>query len=89
MASIRKNRRPLSKSPPAEIIHGILNLWQGKKKNADVVLVLDISGSMNDDGKLANAKVGARQLDRSHDDGDSFSLLPFSNALPGPRRTFR
>ena len=65
--------------PQAEIIHGILNLWQAKKKNSDVVLVLDISGSMNDEGKLASAQLGARQLIGQMSDGDNFSLLPFSN----------
>ncbi len=65
--------------PPADLIHGILNLWQAKKKNAEVVLVLDISGSMNDEGKLASAKIGARQLIDQMSDGDNFSLLPFSN----------
>ena len=67
--------------PSADIIHSIMTLWQGQKKNAEVVLVLDISGSMNDEGKLPSAKVGARQLIDLMTDSDTFSLLPFSNTL--------
>lgn len=65
--------------PSADIIHGILGLWQGQKKNAEVALAMDVSGSMNDEGKLANAKIGARQLIDLMGDNDLFSLLPFSN----------
>ncbi len=65
--------------PSADLIHSILDLWQSKKKEADVVLVLDISGSMNDEHKLENAKLGARQLVNMLSDADMFSLLPFSN----------
>src|SRR5215831_5770932 len=35
--------------PAVPVIDAILNLWQQKKKAANVVLVLDTSGSMNDD----------------------------------------
>ena len=34
------------------MIHGIIDLWQERKKNAEVVLVIDTSGSMRDDDKL-------------------------------------
>jgi Ca-activated chloride channel family protein len=74
-----KEPKTTLETPSAEIIHGILNLWQVQKKSAEVVLVMDISGSMNDDAKLENAKIGARQLVELMNDGDTFSLLPFSN----------
>jgi len=45
------------------------------------VLVLDTSGSMNDDGKIQNAREGAKQLVQLLDDGDTFSFLPFSSEL--------
>jgi len=44
------------------VIDAILNLWQAKKKAANVVLVMDTSGSMNDDGKIQSAREGAKQL---------------------------
>ena len=40
----------------------ILKLFEQKKKAANVVLVLDTSGSMNDDRKIQNAREGAKQL---------------------------
>ncbi len=65
--------------PSPDLINNILQLWQERKKNAEIVLVLDTSGSMNEDQKMDNAKAGAKQLISLLSDGDSFSLLPFSN----------
>ena len=65
--------------PNAEMIHGIIDLWQERKKNAEVVLVIDTSGSMRDDSKLDNAKLGGRQLISLMNNNDVFSLLPFNN----------
>ena len=48
--------------PSAQVMDGILTLWSQRKKPADVVLVLDTSGSMNDDSKIQNAREGAKQL---------------------------
>jgi len=67
--------------PSAGVIDGILSLWRQKKKGAEVVLVLDTSGSMNDDHKIENARDGAKQLVSLLADNDTFSLLPFSTTL--------
>jgi len=67
--------------PAVPVIDSILNLWQQKKKSANVVLVLDTSGSMNDDQKIQNAREGARQLVSLLSDGDHLSLLPFNNKV--------
>src|SRR5215831_19137532 len=67
--------------PAVPVIDAILNLWQQKKKAANVVLVLDTSGSMNDDQKIQNAREGARQLVSLLSDGDHLSLLPFNNKV--------
>jgi Ca-activated chloride channel family protein len=67
--------------PSSEVINAILQLWKGEKKHSNVVLVLDTSGSMADEGKMASAKEGAKQLVQLLDDGDSFSFLPFSSEL--------
>lgn len=67
--------------PPADVIARIEQTWQAsEKKPADVVLVLDTSGSMSEDAKLDNAKVGARQLVKLLGDKDTFSMLSFSDA---------
>jgi Ca-activated chloride channel family protein len=64
--------------PPVPVIHSILNLWQRKKKAANIVLVLDTSGSMNDNQKIQNARQGAKQLVNLLSVNDRLSLLPFS-----------
>jgi Ca-activated chloride channel homolog len=65
--------------PPADVINGILEVWRSQKKHSNVVLVLDTSGSMNDEGKMHNAREGAKQLVQLLDDDDTFSFLPFSS----------
>jgi Ca-activated chloride channel homolog len=67
--------------PAVPVMDAILNLWQQKKKAANVVLVLDTSGSMNDDRKIQNAREGAKQLVSLLSDGDHFSLLPFNTQI--------
>jgi Ca-activated chloride channel family protein len=67
--------------PPADVINSVLQVWKQDKKNADVVLVLDTSGSMNEDQKIQNAREGAKQLVSMLDDSDTFSLLPFSTHM--------
>jgi Ca-activated chloride channel family protein len=65
--------------PSVPVIDSILNLWQQKKKSANVVLVMDTSGSMNDDRKIQNAREGAKQLVALLSDNDRLSLLPFNS----------
>ncbi len=64
--------------PAVEVIDRILKLWQTKKKTSEVVLVLDTSGSMNEQGKLENAKRGAKQFISIMSDADTLSFLPFN-----------
>lgn len=45
--------------PTAEVMHRALALWAQHKKRADVVLALDVSGSMQDEGKWNAARAGA------------------------------
>src|SRR5262245_8988655 len=68
--------------PTVPVMDAILKLWQQKKKAANVVLVMDTSGSMNDDRKIQNAREGARQLVNLLSEGDRLSLLLF-NDKPG------
>jgi Ca-activated chloride channel family protein len=65
--------------PAVPVMDAILNLWQQKKKAANVVLVMDTSGSMNDNGKIQNAREGAKQLVNLLSEGDRLSLLPFNS----------
>jgi Ca-activated chloride channel homolog len=65
--------------PSVPVMDAILNLWQEKKKSANVVLVLDTSGSMNENQKIQNAREGASQLVTLLSGGDRLSLLPFNS----------
>ena len=67
--------------PPADVINSVLESWKEHKKSADVVLVLDTSGSMNEEQKMQNAREGAKQLVSMLDESDTFSLLPFSTRM--------
>jgi Ca-activated chloride channel homolog len=44
--------------PAADVIVTAKNTWAQNRKRADIVLVVDVSGSMEDDGKLDQAKAG-------------------------------
>ena len=67
--------------PSVPVMDAILKLWQQKKKAANVVLVMDTSGSMNDNHKIENAREGAKQLVALLSDGDRLSLLPFNSKI--------
>jgi Ca-activated chloride channel family protein len=67
--------------PSVDVINALLELWKTEKKHSNIALVLDTSGSMNEESKMQNAKVGAKQLVQMLDDGDTFSFLPFSSEL--------
>ncbi|BAP55252.1 von Willebrand factor type A [Thioploca ingrica] len=66
--------------PPAYIIREILTLWNERKKNANVVLALDISGSMMGD-KLNHARQGALKFLQALGDSDNVSLLTFNHEI--------
>lgn len=65
--------------PSVPVMQAVQDLWKERKKKANVVLVLDTSGSMKEEDKMANAKNGARQLINLLGGSDHFSLLPFND----------
>jgi Ca-activated chloride channel family protein len=65
--------------PSVEVMDAVIRLWREHKKHANVVLVFDTSGSMQDNGKMPNAKSGAKQLIAALDAADHLSILPFSS----------
>ncbi len=64
--------------PSVEVVNAALDAWKANKKRSDVALVLDVSGSMNSDGKIVDARGGALELINLLGDNDRFSLLPFN-----------
>lgn len=67
--------------PSVPVMDAVLKLFEEKKKGANIVLVLDTSGSMNDDHKIQNAREGAKQLVNLLSPGDRLSLLPFNTKI--------
>jgi len=67
--------------PPVPVMDAILKLFDQKKKAANVVLILDTSGSMNEDQKIQNAREGAKQLVNLLSPGDRLSLVPFNTRI--------
>ena len=67
--------------PSVPVMDAILKLFDLHKKAANVVLVLDTSGSMNDDKKIQNAREGAKQLVNLLSPGDRLSLVPFNTKI--------
>lgn len=65
--------------PAVDVIDAALELFKKNKKRSAVTLVLDVSGSMNEGGKIENARDGAAQLVRLLDGEDTLSILPFNN----------
>ena len=76
-----KEPQTVLEEPGAEILNATLNLWKQRKKTSDVTLVVDTSGSMNDDGKIQNAKAGALEFLDLLGDADTFSLIPFNSQI--------
>ena len=64
--------------PSAAVLNDALAMWRSAKKPAHVTLVLDLSGSMNDDGKIDGAKAAAKTFINALDQRDECSLLVFN-----------
>lgn len=64
--------------PSVTVMNEIKQLWYQQKRHANVVLVLDTSGSMSGE-KMDNARKGAVQLLDMLGEADNFSLLSFNS----------
>lgn len=65
--------------PPVATIDAVQSLWVSNKKRVDVMVVLDVSGSMQEEGRLEQAKQALRDFITQLDDEDGFGLTIFSN----------
>jgi len=66
--------------PSSEVVNAIQHQWDSEeKKPADIALVLDTSGSMQEESKMPNAKAGAKQLVSLLSGKDDFSLISFNS----------
>ncbi len=67
--------------PSVETMDAITRLWQQQKKRSNVTLVMDVSGSMNDNGRMVSARTGAQEFVKMLGDEDTFRLLPFNSTV--------
>jgi Ca-activated chloride channel family protein len=67
--------------PGADVMNDILALWRKHKKHSNVIVVLDKSGSMGEESRMVNAKIGGNEMVNMLHDEDLFSLLAFSDDM--------
>jgi Ca-activated chloride channel homolog len=83
-----KQPQTLLEVPSGAVLEKLIAVWQTAKKASDVIMVFDISGSMN--GKpLAEAKQGAKAFLGTLHERDDVSLIFFNgNVFPtiGPKK---
>jgi Ca-activated chloride channel family protein len=65
--------------PSVPVIEAVQSVWAANKKRVDVLAVLDVSGSMQEEGRLEQAKVALRDFVNTLSDDDGFGLITFSN----------
>ena len=78
-------------TPPApDVLARIKKAWFENRKAANIMLVVDTSGSMNNEGKLAHAKQGLQGFLRQLSPRDRVGLIAFSSGVHSvvPMRPF-
>ncbi|NJL33130.1 MAG: VWA domain-containing protein [Chloroflexaceae bacterium] len=66
--------------PDAEVTQAVRELWGENKKRVEVQVVLDISGSMNDEGRLNSAKQALSTFIGQLADEDELGIITFSDS---------
>jgi Ca-activated chloride channel homolog len=66
--------------PRADVMHAILGAWNANKKRSNLTLVFDVSGSMQQERRIDNARTGALEFIKLLHDADEFALLTFNNS---------
>lgn len=71
----------LLEMPSPAVIAAARDLWAGNKKQSDITLVIDVSGSMKDEEKMKYAREGAAQFVKALGDADTLSVMTFNNTI--------
>ncbi len=66
--------------PKPDVLAAIRSVWAENKKRVDVMAVLDVSGSMEDEARLEQAKTALRIFIEQLQDDDGFGLTIFSDS---------
>ena len=68
-------------SPSVETLYAVQDLWQSARKDINLVMLLDVSGSMAGQ-KMDNMREAAVQFVEQMGDDDFLSIIAFSHELP-------
>ncbi|NJL05900.1 MAG: VWA domain-containing protein [Chloroflexaceae bacterium] len=71
--------RTLLEVPDTNVLRAIQEVWGTTKKRVEVQIVVDISGSMDDEARLMNAKRAIRDFIDQLDDEDHVGIIVFSD----------
>lgn len=71
--------KTLLEVPRPDVLNAIRGIWVQNKKRVDVMAVLDVSGSMEDEQRLEQAKEALRIFVEQLQDDDGFGLTIFSD----------
>jgi Ca-activated chloride channel homolog len=67
--------------PEPKVLARIKQVWRSDRKPANVAIVVDVSGSMQDEGKLAHAQEGLRVFLRQFSPRDRVGLVTFADRV--------
>ena len=67
--------------PKVEVMEAIREVWQANRRQTSITLVFDTSGSMNDNDRMTNARLGAKTFAEKLSDRDFLSIVPFSTKV--------
>jgi Ca-activated chloride channel family protein len=65
--------------PDAEVTQAVRDLWSENKKRVEVQVVLDVSGSMNEESRLERAKEALNIFIEQLSDDDQLGIITFSD----------
>jgi Ca-activated chloride channel family protein len=68
-------------APSVQTIYAVQDLWQSARKDVNLVMLLDVSGSMAGQ-KIDNMRDAAVQFVEQMGDDDFITIIPFSHELP-------
>src|SRR5262249_26424544 len=67
--------------PEPKVLATIKHLWRADRKPANVAIVVDVSGSMQDEAKLAHVQEGLRMFLRQFSPRDRVGLVTFAGGV--------
>ncbi|MFN2224021.1 MAG: substrate-binding domain-containing protein [Chloroflexota bacterium] len=68
-------------APSVQTLYAVQDLWQSARKDVNLVMLLDVSGSMAGQ-KIDNMRDAAVQFVEQMGDDDFITIIPFSHELP-------